>query len=114
MDEYTKDLKKIAEEYSERNAAGEYFVHIRKRNSSNRDLRALSSLTKGEKFHKTNLKGEVGESMITNSSRLASLIEDSKRRSGEDVVQEMEGVVKGESWEKDKGILSKTCWKRIE
>ena len=57
MGGYTKDVNNMAAEYSERNAAGEYFVHIRKRNSSNRDLIALSSLTKGDKI---NLKGEGG------------------------------------------------------
>ena len=57
-EEYDEDLKKMAEEYREMNAAGECFIHIRKRNSSNRDLRALSGLAKGVKFRKVNLKGK--------------------------------------------------------
>ena len=52
-------------------------------------------MTKGEQFHKINLKGEGEESIVTNPSRLASLIEDSKCRSGEGVVRELEEVVKG-------------------
>ena len=92
----------MAEGYRERDAAGECFVPIRKQNSSNRDLRALSGLTKGTKFCKVNLKGKLEESVITNSARLASLIEDSKCRSTEDVVREMEKDVRGDDWEKDK------------
>ena len=44
---YEDDLMKMAEEYESRNAAGECFVHIRKQHSSNKDLRALSRLKKG-------------------------------------------------------------------
>ena len=44
--EYKEDLEKMAKEYAERNDAGECFVHIRSRNSSNRDLRALSGLSR--------------------------------------------------------------------
>ena len=51
----------MAEEYQSRNAAGECFVHIRKQYSGNKDLRALSGLTKGNKFYKVNLAGEEGE-----------------------------------------------------
>ena len=47
------------------------------------------------KFHKVNLKGKLDESVITNSDRLASLIEDSKSRSAEDVVREMEKEIRG-------------------
>ena len=51
------------------------------------------------------LKGKFEESIITNSSRLASLIEESKCRSTEDVVREMEKEVRGEDWdEKKKGF----------
>ena len=99
-DEYDEDLKRMAEEYREMNAAGECFVHIRKRNSSNRDLRALSGLAKKVQFHKVNLKGKLDESIITNSSKLASLIEDSKCQNADDVVMEMEREIKGKNWEK--------------
>ena len=46
-DAYAEALREMADEYRERDAAGECFVHIRKQHSSNRDLRALSGLTKG-------------------------------------------------------------------
>ena len=49
--EYKDDLEKMAKEYKDRDSAGEYFVHIRSRNSSNRDLKALSGLTNGVRFH---------------------------------------------------------------
>ena len=49
-DVYADDLKAMAEEYRERGSLGECFVHVRKRHSSNKDLRALSGLTKGGKF----------------------------------------------------------------
>ena len=88
--EYKEDLEKMAKEYRDRDAAGECFMHIRSRNSSNRDLRALSGLTSGARFHRVNLKGNFEESIITNSSRLASLIEDAKCSNTEDVVREME------------------------
>ena len=35
--EYKSDLELMAKEYKDRDAAGECFVHIRSRNSSNRD-----------------------------------------------------------------------------
>ena len=74
--DYKEDLEEMAKEYRARDLAGEYFVHIRSRNSSNRDLRALSGLARGAKFHRVNLKGKLEESIITNSSRLASLTEE--------------------------------------
>ena len=92
----------MADEYRERDAAGECFVHIRKQHSSNMDLRALNGLTKGVKFYKVNLGGKEEEPVLTNSAKLASLIEDSKCRSTEDVVREMERKVKGDEWEQDK------------
>ena len=51
-DDYSEDLKTMAEEYRERESLGECFVHIRKSHSSNKDLRALSGFTKGGTFYK--------------------------------------------------------------
>ena len=65
-------------------------MHNRNRNSSNRDLKALSGLTQGARLHRINLQGKFEESIITNSSKLASLIVNSKCRSTEDVVREMD------------------------
>ena len=50
---YDEDLKTMAEEYQRRSALGEWFVHIRKQYSSNRDLRALTGLTKFAAFRTT-------------------------------------------------------------
>ena len=97
--EYAEDSKKIAEEYRERDAAGECFVHIRKQNSSNRDLRALNRLAKGAKFYKVSLGGKLEESVITNSAKLPGLISDSECRSTEVVVRELEKEVRGDEWE---------------
>ena len=108
-DAYAEDLRRMAEEYRERDAAGECFVHIRKQHSSNRDLRALNGLAKGVKFYKVNLGGKEEESVLTNSAKLASLIEDSSCRSIEDVVREMETGVKGDDWEKAREVLSNIC-----
>ena len=102
VDAYVDDLRKMAEEYRERNSSGECFEHIRKKHSSNRDLRALSGLTKGVKFYKVNLGGREAESILTNSAKLANIIEASNCRSAEDVVREMEKEAKGDDWEKDK------------
>ena len=96
--EYMEDLERMAEKYRDRDAVGECFVHVRSRNSSNRDLRALSELTHGARFHRVNLKGKFEESIITNVSRLASLIVNPACGSTEDVVREMEKEIRGNDW----------------
>ena len=101
-DDYSEDLKTMAEEYRERNSFGECFVHIRKRHSSNKDLRALSGLTNGGKFYKVNLDGDEAESILTNSAKLAKIIEVSKCSSADDVIREMEKEVRGDEWEEAK------------
>ena len=64
----------MAEEHESRNAAGECFVHIRKQHSGNKDLKALSRLTKGNNFYKVHLGSQEAESVLTNSARLATVI----------------------------------------
>jgi hypothetical protein len=49
-EEYEEDLKEMVEAYKTCSERGGCFVHIRKKQSSNRDLRALSCLTKGTKL----------------------------------------------------------------
>ena len=90
----------MAEEYRGRNASGEYFVHIRKQYSSNKDLRALRGLTEGGNFYKVDLEGCEAKSVLTNSAKLARIIEASNCSSSEDVVREMEKEVRGDDWEK--------------
>ena len=100
VDAYADDSKKMAEEYRERDSSGECFVHNRKKYSSNRDLRALSGLTKRVTLYKVNLGGKEAESIFTNSAKLANIIEASNCRSTEDVVREMEKEVKGDESER--------------
>ena len=90
----------MAEEYQSRNAAGECFVHIRKHHSCNKDLRALSGLTKGNKFYRVHLEGGEAKSVLTNSARLANIIESSNCSNSEDVTREMEKEKRGDDWEK--------------
>ena len=85
----------MAEEYRDRDSLGECFVHIRKQHSSNKDLRALSGLTKGGKFYMVNSGGDEAGSMLTNSAKLAKIIEASNCSSSDDVIREMTKKVKG-------------------
>ena len=57
---YEEELEAMAEEYLERDARGEYFIYVRSKRSSNRDLRALREITKGSKLFKMNLMGKPG------------------------------------------------------
>ena len=66
------------------------------------NLRALSGLTNGGKFYKVNLDGDEAESILTNSAKLAKIIEVSKCSSTEDVIRDMEKHVRGEEWEEAK------------
>ena len=70
-EDYEASLKEMAEEYKTCDEEGKCFVHIRKRHSSNKGLRILSSLTQGAKFYKVNLDGNEVESILTNSHRIA-------------------------------------------
>ena len=49
-------------------------MHIRKKHSSNRDLRALEIAREG-KLYSVNLKGTETESILTDSAHLANIIE---------------------------------------
>ena len=50
--EYEEDLAVMAEEHRAGVAAGECYVRVRKRHSRNKDLRVLSRMAQGAKFHK--------------------------------------------------------------
>ena len=47
-------MRRLAADYASQIAGGGYFVHVRSRRSSNRDLRALRDITKGGQFYKVN------------------------------------------------------------
>ena len=87
---------------SRTHTAGEWFVHVRRKHSSNKDLRMLNKLKKGPKLHKVNLNGSQAESVITNSSHLAEMIGKANCDSGEAVAKELEKEVKGKNWEADR------------
>ena len=93
---YEDDLTNMAEACGNSNASGEYFVHIRKQHSSNKDLRALSRLTNGNNFYKMNLKSREAKSVLTNSARLVNIIETSDRSNRGDVIRKMEKDIRGD------------------
>ena len=64
----------MAEEYRSAIESGGYFVHVRAKQSSNKDLRMLSQLTGGGKFKRVNLTGVGMESVVTNSCYLADVL----------------------------------------
>ena len=88
-DGYERNLKEMVDEYTNCCRKGKCFVHIRKVQSSNKDLRALSSLTQGSKFYKVNLEGFEVESIITNSSVIARMV----KEAGCDSVRSVEKVL---------------------
>ena len=100
--DYEEDLLRMVGEYKAVSEAGGYFVHVRKKYSSNKDLRALRNLTKGGQFYKVNMEGDEAESVLTNSSRIANIIEAAACNSVTDLVRELEKEVKGSQWDKDK------------
>ena len=101
-EEYEEDLKEMVEAYKTCSERGGCFVHIRKKQSSNRDLRALSCLTKGTKLYKVNLVSSAIESVITNSSGIAKMVKAAGCDSVRSVEKVLEEEVKGKTWEQDK------------
>ena len=73
--EQEDELLMMAEGYRQALEAGECFVHVRAKQSSNRDLKMLSQLTGENKFHRVNLVGAEMESVITNSAYLAGVLD---------------------------------------
>lgn len=92
----------IAEECKVRRAAGECFVHVEKKFSSNKNLNLLSQLTKGAKSHKVKLWGSDAESILTNSAHVARMIKKADCESSEAVETKLEKDAKGNHWEEDK------------
>ena len=91
----------MVEACQEQQKEGKRVVHVRKRHSSNRDLRDMQAVTSSEKLHLVNLKckgnkaagiGEDAESVVTSSELLAQAIERADCRP----CSEVEYVVDGE------------------
>ena len=57
-------------------------MHIRRKQSSNRDWKALNCLTKGSNIHKVKLESSEIESIITNSNGIAEMVKRAKVRFG--------------------------------
>ena len=74
-EDYDEELKEMATKYEAALKAGQCFVHIRAKRSSNKDLRMLSRMTKTQEFKKVNIQGPGIESVITNSAYVAALLE---------------------------------------
>ena len=74
---------------------------MRSRRSSKRDLRALQEITKGGKFYKVNLRSDSVESVLTNSSRIATLLEEADYRACKDIGKILEEEVKAATWDRD-------------
>ena len=65
----------MANEYHVAIESGGCLVHVRAKQSSNKDLEMPSRLTKGGKFKKVNLTGVGMQSIVTNSCYLAEVLE---------------------------------------
>ena len=99
--DYDDDLRTMAEEYRTAIEAGECFVHVRAKQSSNQDLRMLSQLTGGGKFRKVNLSGIGMESVVTKSGYLADLLEKANCTSKEKAEKILEDEIKGADWDSE-------------
>lgn len=80
---YEADLVEKIRTYGEQHDGGKRFVHVRKRNSSNRDLKAMQGLVGNDKLYSISLRsgrrqvaeiGEEAESVVTNAESLAKAI----------------------------------------
>ena len=59
-------------------------------------------MTKGNNIYRVNLRSQDAESVLTNSAKLAKVIERSECRNSEDVMRELEKEVRGKNCEEDK------------
>ena len=83
--EQEEELKAMADEYLKAMETGGCFVHVRTKQPSNRDLKMVSRLTGGSRFQKFNFTGADVESVITNSTHLATLLQEANCNSREKV-----------------------------
>ena len=106
-------MQVMAEEYKNKDDAGGCFVHLRKKRSSNRGLRALREIARDGKLYSVKLKGNEAESILTNSAYLAKVIDDAECDSSQAVEQIIEEEVKGKNGRKRKFGLNSICRMRI-
>ena len=95
--EYKEELEAMAEEYQSQVKVGSCFVHVRKRHSSNRDMKMLNDLTGGTRFYKVNLHNGEAESILTNSEHIAALLREADCQTIEAVEKQLEKEIKGKT-----------------
>lgn len=80
---YEEDLTMVVNTYMMQQSEWGHFVHVRKRSSSNRDLRAVQQLMRGVELYSVKLKAgkhkttgiaEYAESLVTDTELLAKAI----------------------------------------
>ena len=98
---YDEELKEMAAQYKAALEAGQCFVHVRAKRSSNKDLRMLSRLTDSKGFRKVNLHGSDFESVVTNSAYVAALLEEAQCETRENVEIALEKEIKGKNWKQE-------------
>ena len=93
--------------YTAQQSEGRRFVHVRKRNSSNRDLRAMQHLMGSSKLYSVKLKigrskatgiGEEAESVVTNSESVAKAIEQANCETSADIDSAVSKEVVKQDW----------------
>ena len=65
--------------------------------SSNKDLKMLSRMTKGQEFKRANIQGPGIESVVTNSAYIAASLERAQCETREGVEKLFEDEIKGKS-----------------
>ena len=58
-------------------------------------------MTKGNQFYRVNSEGDEAKSILTNSARLAKIIEASNCSNSGNLIREIEKEIKGDDWERD-------------
>ena len=91
----------MAEEYLSAIESGGCSVHIRAKQSSNKDLKMLSQLTGGGRFNKVNLTGAGMESVVTNSGYLVDMLTKANCTGKEKVEQVLENESNGANWDSE-------------
>lgn len=94
--------------YREQHDEGKHFVHVRKRNSSNRDPKAMQGLVGNDKLYSISLRsgsrkmteiGEEAESVVTNSESLAKAIEKANCETCKEVDDAVSEEVRRQNWD---------------
>ena len=108
LQEDETDLIEMISAYREQQDKGKRFVHVRNRNSSNRDLKVMQKLMGSEKLYSIGRKagdrrmteiGEYAESVVTNSASPAKAIEMANCETCQEVDDAVSEEVKRQNWD---------------